>query len=172
MTLSIDRKFPEIAGGPLDADDLKPYRKNEPKNARKVWFAVGGGVLIVFFVLLFIPVVRVTPENVARIKHGMTREQVEAILGGPPEWYDGVGGIEFFGPPYPPDKGRPGFEWTAIDGCVYVVFDGKGRVFEATFYPIHVLNQDLWSFVVERLTRCTRSRWESWWRNEVWPGKA
>ncbi len=172
MSHSVDHLFPEIAGSGCDADRLKPRRKNGLTNSRtrRTVLAVGGVLLCIFFVLLYIPLVRITPGNFARIQRGMTQKQVEAILGGPPGHYDGVGVLEFPAG-HPPDKER-GLEWSAIDGDVYVVFDGNGCVFNATFYPSTAISQDLWSFVVERITRCRLSSWHRWWCAKLWPGTA
>jgi hypothetical protein len=173
MSRSIDHLFPEIAASRRRADHSKPSAKNRPKNsrARNACLAVGGVLICIFFVLLFIPVVLITPESCARIKPGMTKTQVEAILGGPPDWYDGVGGVQF-GAEAPIGKGEAGLDWLASDGDLVVLFDGNGCVVKADFYHIQVLDYDLWSLVVERLTRCTLISWDRWWHDEVWPGRA
>jgi hypothetical protein len=82
---------------------------------------------------------RITEENIAAIKLGMTEKQVEAILGGP-------AGIYAFGAvtghyPWPmhcsppitgldlaKETGGKGKEWVAKDISIFVLFDGEGRV--------------------------------------------
>ena len=164
MSPSSDPLFDSIVIKGRNTVQLKPSGKDKPKNphVRRILLAVGGVIICLLLCLLVSPVTRITPENCARIKPGMTQKQVEAILGGPPDWYDGMGGFQFDAAS-PTGKGADGLEWAASHGDVDVVFDGKGCVVKATFYPGHALGYDLRSFVVERLTRCTWSRWERWW---------
>jgi hypothetical protein len=87
-------------------------------------------------------------------------------LAGPPDSYDGTDSFQFGGAsPY--EQGHDGVEWGASHGDIDLVFDGTGRVFEATIYPGHAVSLDPWSFVFERLTRGawkrSKARWKNWW---------
>jgi hypothetical protein len=168
-----DCLFPEIATSRRDADQLKPAAKNRPRNwrARIICLAVSAFLFCFLFALLLIPVVRITPENCARIKPGMTQKQVEVILGGPPDWYDGAVGFQYVAEE-PIGKGGTGLDWFASGGNIEVAFDGTGSVLKATYYPGQATGLNLESFMVERITRCTLSRWRRWWHDDIWPGRA
>ena len=90
----------------------------------------------------------------------MTAEQAERIVGAPPGWYDGVGGISTNAPVIKDTWWR--------DGPVPVAPsilepDGRGRVKKATFYPALWVERSLWHLIIERLTRSTVEQWERWW---------
>jgi hypothetical protein len=79
--------------------------------------------------LLSCPVAHISQESAARITPGMTVEQAVAIVGAPPDWYDGVGKTN-----EPSTKGD-WHEWTGSQGKIILYPDARGRVARATFYP-------------------------------------
>jgi hypothetical protein len=102
-----------------------------------------------FSLVVFRPVVHISPTTCARIVAGMTEHEAWQAVGVPPGWYDGVGGISTNSPAskgYKPD-------WIGFGGGIVVDLDDTGHVAKATFYPGKVL---AWSFVGwlwERLAR-------------------
>jgi hypothetical protein len=88
----------------------------------------------------------ITPENVARIKPGMTRSEVVALLGASPGNYDGavfvsIGSEMLFGDEHD--------VWVSRDASVKVSFDENQRVTEViSGFPVGV--NDGW------LARCRR----------------
>jgi hypothetical protein len=96
-----------------------------------------------------IPVARINSATCARIRPGMTEEQAIAIVGVPPGWYDGVGGVSSDAPGY---KGyKP--TWVALGGEIVVDLDESGRVSQATFYRTETLSWSPVAFFWERFTR-------------------
>jgi hypothetical protein len=102
--------------------------------------AVGLGIALAAWVvvccLLMPPAERISTHSSRRIEPGMTRGQVEAILGGPAGDYR-------TSPPRPPDEALraplplpPGERWQGDRHSVYVTFDARDRVATVTrFYP-------------------------------------
>lgn len=93
-------------------------------------------------ILVFIPPTPgVTYANYSRIEEGMSRDEVNALLGAPRR--QGVAGGVFRGD----SDGKPGLassRWDSGDNAVVVEFDEDGRVVAAA-----------WNFVVDE-----RSSWE------------
>jgi hypothetical protein len=160
MSQTDDRIVASDVSEPAEATLAAPPEKRKRKIVPYILVALALVASVISWLLLT-PLVRITPENCARIKPGMTQQDVEGILGGPPGMYDGLGEFQFVDA-HPAGKGA-GLEWTARDGDVVIVFDKNGQVAKSTFYPIRVTAYDQWSLVVERVTRCTLSRWEWWW---------
>jgi hypothetical protein len=121
-------------------------------------FAVAGVVLA--SAALIVPVADVSRETCSKIQPNMSLNEVEAIIGGPPGWYDGIGGAS-------EDRGNdPGLK---DDGPTWFGSDSWGRngkiclpewqrregvgVGKAKYYPIDVLQRSLSRFMIERLTR-------------------
>jgi hypothetical protein len=107
------------------------------KKRRRLWVVVGvlGFVGIVLALLLFYrPVSRISTYHMARIQPGMTRAQVESILGGPPG--------DYRTPPLrlPDDQMLAqlpaGEQWQGDRYSIYITFDAQGRVENVTgFMP-------------------------------------
>ena len=74
------------------------------------------------------PAPGITAANVRRIRPGMTREEVEALLGGPHHSASWENMRAVWPSPW------AGL-WRGSDGCVTVVFDPPGRVRGAEFRP-------------------------------------
>jgi hypothetical protein len=68
---------------------------------------------------------RIHPDSAQQIRRGMTRAEVESILGAPPGNYSLGGRAEYFG-------GRPGrpfnAEWVGDEAALFVAFDERGVV--------------------------------------------
>jgi hypothetical protein len=99
----------------------------------------------------------VTEAASERIKPGMTRAEVEAILGGPPGEYR----TRIYPEPdeYLPSSGwvSDGFrgwkagEWQGDEGKVSIYFDSSDSVFTTRFNPVVPRNAGTFAFVVARL---------------------
>ena len=124
--------------------------------ALAVILCVGTGL-----VLLLSPVASITPGTCARIHPGMTRQQVEGIIGGPPGWYDGTTSFQF-GASSPMGLGSDGLDWFGSGGDIDVVFDGQERVVKVAFYPGQAQQDAPW-LLLERLTRHNRPWWLKPW---------
>jgi hypothetical protein len=105
---------------------------------------------IVVLVLLCLPVVHIDPSTCDQILPGMSFEQVQALTGGPPGWYDGVRGIVTSAPEY---KGTNPVNWTGSNWQLVVRLDGERRVVEARFYPAKGVQFSITKFAWERVTR-------------------
>jgi hypothetical protein len=164
--LAAVRRFPSLSARRPNDDwaDVPAKKWTGSPRAGNVGLAAGGTIACILLGLLRTPIAHITPEDCARIKPGMTWEQVVAILGGPPGRYDGVDVAAFrFDAGRPGRKPPGGRRWYGDRGAIEVVFDGRWCVARATFYPGRALGHDLQSRIIERLTRCTRRRWEEWW---------
>ncbi|MGC8641683.1 MAG: hypothetical protein ACP5XB_17590 [Isosphaeraceae bacterium] len=118
------------------------------------------GLAGVATVLLLWPLAHISPATASLITPGMTAEQAERIVGAPPGWYDGVGGI---GTNEPPIKGSYWRAWTGSQGTLILYPDQNGRVGKVMFYPALWAERSIWQFLVERLTRSTDEQWQRWW---------
>jgi ABC-type Fe3+-siderophore transport system permease subunit len=119
----------------------------------RLQFSLRALLLAVFVVAILLavlrPVAKITPATCERIRPGMTEQEAFQLVGVPPGWYDGVGGISTNAPAF---KGYKPF-WVGAGGEMVVDLDDSGRVTKATFYPAKALD---WSFgdrLWERLTR-------------------
>src|SRR5262245_58825556 len=97
----------------------------------------------------FTPVARISPATSARILPGMTEEQACSIVGVPPGWYDGVGGISSDAPAEKGDKPT----WVGIRGEIIVDLDESGRVSKAGFCSTRIIGWSASGFLWERFTR-------------------
>lgn len=156
------RHFPTLAFWATKANRTHPVAGCKRGAWHRWRFAFGLAAVPICVVagLMLTPLVRLTPENCARIQWGMTQAEVEAIVGGPPGQYDSVDEFQYDGssPSRPAD-----LEWTSSHGTLEVDMDGRGGVFSSTFYPGHTLEYDVGWLLVERLTRSTQHQWVSWW---------
>jgi hypothetical protein len=107
-------------------------------------------VFVVAVVLWFFkPIASINSATCARIQPGMTEEQAHDIVGAPPGWYDGVGGIRTDAPAY---KGyKP--SWVGLRGEIVVDLDESGRVEQAAFYSGEILGWSPINCLWERFTR-------------------
>jgi hypothetical protein len=116
----------------------------------------------------------VTPEKLARIQRGMSRADVEAILGPPGNYSTGprrsagfamslddlhpwhvlrnVSSIEV--PPGPPVS-YPGTDWTDDEGSLTVFFGPEG-VHDVMFFPSRRVEQGRWENFLWRAARWSR----------------
>lgn len=97
----------------------------------------------------FTPIARIDSATCARILPGMTVDQASDIVGGPPGWYDGAGGIGSDAPAY---MGYKPF-WVGLRGEILIDLDESGRVAQATFYPARRIEWSSALLFWERLTR-------------------
>jgi len=107
-------------------------------------------VLVIALLLgLFTPVAEISPETCERIEPGMTEREAFDIVGAPPGWYGGVGGISSDSLP------RKGYkpQWIGSGGEIVVDLDDQGRVTNATFYSGETLSWSFSGWLWERLTR-------------------
>ncbi len=107
------------------------------------------------------PRTAITRENAARIQPGMTRADVEALLGGPAR-DDTTGPVAREDPPEfaPPDAQgrrfritlidlRPHLEWHSDEVQVWVHVDAEGRVTDCRAFPMRRTDESL----LDRLRR-------------------
>ena len=111
--------------------------------------------LVSILLWLFAPIASINSRACARIRPGMTVEQVQDILGVPPGRYDGVQNISTSAPWY---KGYHPEKWVGIRGELLVDLDEAHRVAQANFYPGRVTDWSPGGYVWERFTRIRYSR--------------
>jgi hypothetical protein len=111
----------------------------------RIRFSLRTMLLAIFAIAAFLafcrPVARINPAACTRILPGMTAEQAINVVGAPPGWYDGVGGVSSDVPydadsPY--DKRFEGLSWVGMRGEIVVQLK-LGRVSKATFYPVRII---------------------------------
>lgn len=124
-----------------------------PKFVRIFWIAwaltmVLGGVALY---LINTPLVHVTQDRCNAIRPGMSLSEVQAIIGGPPRWYDGV---MSHGPKGLFDKDAiKKLNWVSKDGQIVLDLSPNGGVAAAKFYSIQIGDQSWEDFYWQRLTR-------------------
>jgi hypothetical protein len=111
---------------------------------------------------------RITFDNYQRIAAGMSRSEVETMLGSPGDFTTG---------PTSDDPGSEGvnyycgsqlgpvhhLEWLADKTGVYVSFDSTGRVYDKQFWRQHRENQT----ALQTLCWLARRQWRRWFPEEV-----
>ena len=95
-------------------------------------------MLALFVFLLLLPAFKkhgITRANYEKIAEGMTREEVEEILGAPPGNYvngPGRGDLHWIEEPsgslFPVDRLATSSNWASIEGSIWVGFDRNGKV--------------------------------------------
>jgi hypothetical protein len=98
---------------------------------------------------------QITQENCDRIREGMNREEVEAILG-PPGYYATEPVVALY-PPSISLADRPS-AWTGNKGWISVNFDGHDLVRSKSFSP----NTD---GPLEKLAKRIERQWHRWFRD-------
>jgi hypothetical protein len=111
-----------------------------------------GGVVVP----LCLPVVTIDQVTCDRIHPGMTVDEVTALVGGPPGWYEGISSIGTNAPAHKGDYPT----WCDSRGEIVLTLDDRGRVAEANYYPVQVLSRSL-----------PRWAWERWTRNAFGTGR-
>jgi hypothetical protein len=109
---------------------------------RRRWFIVGGVVLLAVVTVVgqVIPRPRrpqVSREDFSRIEKGMSREEVEAIIGGPPGDYT----TRYY---FPPPLGSHYIRWqtwVGDGGMILVRFDEMGRVYGTEHFEVYLLDK-------------------------------
>jgi hypothetical protein len=112
---------------------------------RKLWWVVAGLAMLALLAAgafaLWPRPDRVTRENVHRISEGMTRAEVEAILGPPGDY--STGPLREHGCPQSSyhdlamlmaEVGEGGALWLSDTGQAVIWFDSRGRVMEDPFF--------------------------------------
>jgi hypothetical protein len=141
---------PENIGGP-DEGGVESVTMKLWQQKIWIWFifgaACGVAVSAATFALIT-PCVRISPNVLHEFKPGMTLKEVEAIIGGPQGFYDGITGVQSNAPPWKGD-----WSWVGSEGEVVIYPNNAQRVEKASFYSIRILSQDKGQLVWERLTR-------------------
>jgi hypothetical protein len=115
---------------------------------------------------------RITRENLARIKEGMSRGEVEAILGPPGDYSSGPVDFAGSGRSRPPDElvFTPGrreafedktwerFEWRNDRRIVWIYFEPSGKVLSESDSMVQRIDQSLSESVFWRAKR----EWRRW----------
>jgi hypothetical protein len=89
----------------------------------------------------------ITPERVRLIEEGMTRSEVEALLGGPPGDYSGGYMVNYSRGSVGEDDSNfsVGTNWWGREGMVQVQFNQEGRAEDWGYYQAHSVNRvDFW----------------------------
>jgi hypothetical protein len=100
---------------------------------------------------------RVTREKFDRIREGMTRADVEAILGPPGDYRNGPTRYEKVGPPEGLRLFRREF-WWYDDGTFDVGFDGTGRIRWSVLFPARRVNAG----ALDNLRWRAKRQWRRW----------
>jgi hypothetical protein len=138
---------------------------------RKLIGAVGLAVLIAVGAFVAWPrPQRITREKFDRIQDGMSRAEVEAILGppgdyttGPLEMRDRLGSVVRFdalGGAIPATGGGVFARWAEDSAYAYVIFDAAGRVIARDFGPVRRAEQGPLDSLLWRAKRL----WRRWFR--------
>jgi hypothetical protein len=96
--------------------------------------AVFLAVLIVVYLrhCALLPIDKATCDKVER---GMTRPEVEAILGGPPGNYTGLFFKKDIAVPLTVAGSASRAQWTGTSGVLIVFFDEQEKVLTSTYFP-------------------------------------
>jgi hypothetical protein len=123
--------------------------------------AVVAGVLFVGVFAIHTRSPRITCANFDRIRNGMTRAQVESIVGPPGDFTTGRLVFDPGSIPWPPISrcsGETVLEWTADTGWGLVRFNHDETVNGALFYPGFLHEQSTYENVRWRIER----QWRRW----------
>jgi hypothetical protein len=117
-----------------------------------------GLVLLRAFLALALPrPPRVTRANFERVKAGMSRADVEVVLGPPGDYTTGptfirCGGYVWVPPPYTSAE-----RWEGDEGLAFVCFDPADRVIGSFMYPADLVEENATRKLLWRLER----RWKA-----------
>jgi hypothetical protein len=95
---------------------------------------------------------RIVQEDADRIKHGMTRAQVEAILGPPGDYRTEQHSLSGMWLP-----GKRALNWEADAGGVRIVLDSEDRVATCSWFPQGERDSELDQFI-----RWAKRQWRRW----------
>src|SRR5262245_55804269 len=134
------------------------------RRRRLRWVVAGLAVLVVVGSVVALPrPVRVAREDVDRIQVGMSRVEVEAILGPPGDYTTGQ--VVFDCPPggfilvsLPPDVSEPIVQWDFDTAHALMTFDEAERVSRKLLVPAKRIEQK----PLENLLWRIRRQWRRW----------
>jgi hypothetical protein len=133
---------------------------------RKLWWLVGGLVLVVLAVVGFVAwrqPLPVTADSCAQVRQGMSRAEVESLLGPPGDYTTGpvlsipldwqIWGVKSDG-----GLGRlPTLQWHGDAGTIFIAF-GSNKVVNKHFEPAQLQHQSL----LENLLWRAERQWRRW----------
>jgi hypothetical protein len=132
---------------------------------RKRWWLLAGVVVAIVALVFFLTRPVPLAERVRRIQPGMTKAEVEKVLGAPPGVHERYGWTEIFDPS---SAGPEWSHWRWDEGHVGVRFDPAGRADEIFFKPHPPISfYDRLRWRLERLAYSFRSLWNETPRNET-----
>jgi hypothetical protein len=99
------------------------------------------------------PLVSVSQETCDRIVPGMTIAEAQAIIGGPPRWYDGIHSFGHGVRRKNPNESDYRPRWVSSSGEIVIDVDDQNKVLTATFAPITVCSHAWPDLLWQRLTR-------------------
>src|SRR5262245_52237781 len=85
------------------------------------------------------PDLRIAPELCDLMRPDMTAPEVEAVIGGPPGFFEGTIGVSYV-PGTGPRSYKTDRAWTGRQGTIEVQFDDTGKATKATWHPA----KDVW----------------------------
>jgi len=157
--------------------ELVSAKEAEVKRLRAITRAGPGGVLLLLAVpfgyaavILWPQPNRITPENFNRIEKGLSRAQVQSILGPPGDYRSGPTD-EWWNPDFDPSTGKPLLDpitgrpffpadrcWWVDAGLICVDFDDSGFVSEYYYCDLKMAQQNPLENFLWRVKR----QWRRW----------
>ena len=106
---------------------------------RSLWWLLGmGAICALALLVVYVRHMSLLPsdkETCERVQCGMTRAEVEAILGGPPGNYTGVFFKKDVSVPVTVAGSASRQQWTGTRGVLLVFFDEHQRVMSSMYFP-------------------------------------
>lgn len=99
------------------------------------------------------PVVRIDQELAAQIHPGMTRAEVQSLIGQPPGWYDGITQVESDAPLLKSTSG-----WVDSVGYLQVTEDSWGSGTVVYWHPVRSYSRKLRSLALGTIVRSSRGQ--------------